>query len=227
MMNMHTEKNILVVALLLLALAAFSAPAVNADPTTITIEVVPSTDQVMLGDQFYVNITISNIEETHDLVGIEFKLTWNTTLLIGIEMVLPPGHIFQAAEDDGNLWVIKKTVDNEAGEAWYMVTVNNLQQGYDNGYMPLTGSGVICQIFFNASNNIEGTSPLTFMELPPTNLKVKLSNGEGSPITDFEVVESSIEVVPEFANLLLTMLLLMASVISIIGYKKLPKRCCK
>ena len=109
----------------------------------------------------------------------------------------------------------------------YMVTVNNLQQGYDNGYMPLTGSGVICQIFFNASNNIEGTSPLTFMELPPTNLKVKLSNGEGSPITDFEVVESSIEVVPEFANLLLTMLLLMASVISIIGYKKLPKRCCK
>ena len=226
MMNMHTEKNILVVALLLLALAAFSAPAVNADPT-ITIEVVPSTDQVMLGDQFYVNITISNIEETHDLVGIEFKLTWNTTLLIGIEMVLPPGHIFQAAEDDGNLWVIKKTVDNEAGEAWYMVTVNNLQQGYDNGYMPLTGSGVICQIFFNASNNIEGTSPLTFMELPPTNLKVKLSNGEGSPITDFEVVESSIEVVPEFANLLLTMLLLMASVISIIGYKKLPKRCCK
>ena len=226
MMNMHTEKNILVVALLLLALAAFSAPAVNADPT-ITIEVVPSTDQVMLGDQFYVNITISNIEETHDLVGIEFKLTWNTTLLIGIEMVLPPGHIFQAAEDDGNLWVIKKTVDNEAGEAWYMVTVNNLQQGYDNGYMPLTGSGVICQIFFNASNNIEGTSPLTFMELPPTNLKVKLSNGEGSPITDFEVVESSIEVVPEFANLLLTMLLLMASVISIIGYKKFPKRCCK
>ena len=223
---MHTEKNILVVVLLLLALAAFSAPAVNADPT-ITIEVVPSTDQVVLGDQFYVNITINNIEETHDLVGIEFKLTWNTTLLIGIEMVLPPGHIFQAAEDDGNLWVIKKTVDNEAGEAWYMVTVNNLQQGYDNGYMPLTGSGVICQIIFNASNNIEGISPLTFMELPPTNLKVKLSNGEGSPITDFEVVESSIEVVPEFANLLLTMLLLTASVISIIGYKKLPKRCCK
>jgi hypothetical protein len=217
---MHVEKKLLLAVLIFSLIASYTS---TANAGTITVEIVPSVSQIGIGEQFHVNVTISNVEATDDLVGMEFKVTWNTTLLTGINMTLPQGHIFQAAQDDDNLWVIRKTVDNTAGEAWYMVTCNDLNQGYTAGYLPLTGSGVVCQIFFNATN-VEGISSLSFEELPPTNLKVKLSNGAGQPITNFEVVESSIGVIPEFTNLLLSMLLLAASTIIIISYKKFPKK---
>ena len=205
-----------------IVLSALYASTANASPA-IVVQIVPSTNQVLPGEQFYVNVTISNIEKAHDLVGIEFKVKYNTTLLTGIKMELPPGHIFQAAQNDDNLWVIRKTVDNNAGEAWYMVTCNSLQQGYDNKYLPLTGSGVICKIVFNATE-VMGTADLQFVELPPQGLKVKLSNGNAQPITDFTVVEPSLTIIPEFSSLLLALSLLFTTAIAIIGYKKIPKK---
>lgn len=187
------------------------ASTTNATPSII-VQIVPSANQVLPGAQFHVNVTISNIEPAHDLVGIEFKVKWNTTLLTAIKMELPPGHIFQAAQDDGNLWVIRKTVDNTVGEAWYMVTCSSLSQGYENGYLPLTGSGVICKITFNATQTL-GTTPLEFVALPPQGLKIKLSNGQAQPILDFQVIESSLEVIPEFpsAIILVTALLIISA----------------
>jgi hypothetical protein len=222
--EMFTNKRSLAtsVTALFIFLFALSASTANASPG-IVVQIVPSTNQVMPNQQFYVNVTISNIEASHDLVGIEFKIKYNTTLLTGIKMELPPGHIFQAAEDDNNLWVIRKTVDNTVGEAWYMVTCSSLEQGYNNGYLPLTGSGVICKIVFNATQ-VEGNVDLTFVELPPQGLKVKLSNGQGQPITDFTVIEASIAVIPEIPNLLLAMLLLSASAFVIMFSKRISRK---
>ncbi|MEM1540660.1 MAG: cohesin domain-containing protein [Candidatus Bathyarchaeia archaeon] len=207
---MFANKKLLVTltAIFIAAFYGLYMSIVSASPA-ITVQIVPSADEVTPGQTFHVNVTISNIESSHDLVGIEFKVKWNTTLLTAIKMELPPGHIFQAAEDDGNLWVIRKTVDNTAGEAWYMVTCNSLSQGYENGYLPLTGGGVICKITFNATQ-VLGTSPLEFVELPPQGLKIKLSNGQGQPILDYQVVESSLTVIPEFPSVILLISALLA-----------------
>lgn len=225
--NMFKLRKKLLFSLISLAMVAFLSTVVSiptAKATTILVDIDSSADIVDLGEQFHVNVTISNIEPAHDLVGIEFKIRWNTTLLTGIRMDLPAGHIFQAAEDDGNLWVIKKTIDNTAGEAWYMVTCSDLQQGYDAGYLPLVGEGVICKITFNATET-EGISFLEFQPLPPAYVHtIKLSNGNAEQITDYITSDSEIQVIPEFSGPFLYILLLTLSSIIVVLYKKFPKK---
>jgi len=147
----------------------------------IVMDLVPSATSVMHGESFYVNVTISGIEASDDLVGIEFRFKWNTTLLTAVRMDLPQGHIFQAAADDGNLWTIKKAVNDATNPntAWLIVTCSSLQQGYDAGYLPITGGGVVAKVTFNATSDlVEGTSPLYWVE-------VLLSNGAAGKITGF------------------------------------------
>ncbi|MEM2293994.1 MAG: cohesin domain-containing protein [Nitrososphaerota archaeon] len=164
----------LFIALMLLeaALSIMSAssqeqPTIYVDPPSIVnTSMVPDTT-------FKVNVSLRNVLYEHDLVGVEFKLFWDPAVLEGVRMDFPPGHMFQAAQDDNNLWVIKKTVDKTAGVAWYMVTCSSLQQGYDNGYLPLVGSGVLATITFKVK-----AFGRTCLELGVH----KLSDGQANPI---------------------------------------------
>jgi len=222
---MSNVRKKLLIGLLLTAfsIAAVSFPTSKAG--TILVEIVPSTDDVAPGEQFYVNVTISNLDAEHDLVGIEFKIQWNTTLVTGVKMELPVGHIFQTAQDADNLWTIKKTVNDtlDPNTAWYLITCSDLAAGYDAGYLPLTGSGVICKITLNATD-IPGTSPLSFKPLPPSSAKVKLSNGVGESITDYTAVDSSVIVIPEFPNSIIYLILLTLSLMVAVACKKLPRK---
>lgn len=221
-------KKIIIVGLLVTALCWTIAVIENANTSpAIVVEIVPSTDSASPGEQFYVNVTISGIEESHDLVGIEFQIKWNTSLLAAISMEMPSGHIFQAAEDDGNLWVVKCTVNDSSypDTAWYFVTCSDLDQGYTNGYLPLTGSGVIAKITFNATEELVGNSTIYFSTLPPTyEHTIKLSNGQGQQITDYITNDSQVEVIPEFSSVILY-LFLATSLITIALHKKLSKKC--
>jgi len=225
---MYAVRKKLLISLLTIAFfsAAVLTQTAKASPGII-VEIVPSTDIVLPGEQFYVNVSISNIEASHDLVGIEFQIVWNTTLVYATSIDLPPGHIFQAAEDDDNLWVIRKVINSSdyPDTAWYLVTCSSLEQGYNAGYLPLTGSGIIAKITFNATDGI-GNSTIQFKELPPTNVKIKLSNGAGQQITDYIVIDSSIEVIPEFSNSFLLMIVLMFSLIVVVIYKNFQKSRC-
>lgn len=154
-------------ALLVMPVRSQEQPTIYvAPPSIVNTALVPNTT-------FKVNVSLRDVLYEHDLVGVEFKLFWNPDVLEGVSMALPPGHMFQAAQDDGNIWVIKKTVDKTAGVAWYMVTCSSLQQGYENGYLPLVGDGVLATITFKVK--AFGRTPL---ELGVT----KLSNGAASPI---------------------------------------------
>lgn len=224
----------LLISLLMIAffLAAVSTQTTKAGPS-ITVEIVPSTDNILPEQQFYVNVTISDIEASHDLVGIEFQIQWNLTLLTGISMELPSGHIFQAAEDDDNRWVLRKTVNDTAmgytDTAWYQVTVSDLAAGYDAGYLPLTGSGVVCKITFNATD-VLGNSTIQFEwheNYPDPGVAIKLSDGYGEKITDFTTIDSEIDVVPEFSSSFLYAIFLAFSLIVVVIYKKFPKNRCR
>lgn len=129
---------------------------------------------LVIDSTFTVNISLRDVLTEHDLVGVEFKLYWDPSILEGMTIVLPPGHMFQAAQDDDNLWVIKKTIDKTAGIAWYLVTCSDLNRGYEQGYLPLVGDGVLATITFKVK--ALGSTPL---ELGVH----KLSNGLGNPIS--------------------------------------------
>lgn len=143
-------------------------PTIYVDPSSIidTSLVVDST--------FTVNVSLRDVLVEHDLVGVEFKLYWDPTILEGVSMDLPSDHMFQEAEDDYNLWIIKKTIDQPAGLAWYLITCSDLNRGYDQGYLPLVGDGVLSTITFRVNGT--GQTPL---ELGVH----KLSDGLAHPIS--------------------------------------------
>ena len=147
---------------------AQAPPIIYIDPPSI---IDPS---LVVGSTFRINVSLRDVAAENDLVGVEFKVYWDPAILNGTTMVLPSGHVFQAAQDDGNLWIIKKTIDKTAGIAWYLVTCSDLQLGYDHGYLPLTGDGVLATITFIV--NATGSTPL---ELGVH----KLSDGQANPIT--------------------------------------------
>jgi hypothetical protein len=205
------------------SIVAVSLPKARAHPT-ISLQIVPSTTSVNPNTQFYANLTLSGATVEDDLVGIEVQIKWNTTILTGIKMELPTGNIFQNASDDGNLWVIKKAMNDSMhpNTAWYFVTCSDLQQGYNNGYLPIVGDGIVCKMTFN-STSTQGDSSLYFTQLPPTNVTAKLSNGQGVQIADYETIDSSITVVPEFPNSAIYVALLPLSLIVAVICKKFPK----
>lgn len=211
-----TKKKIFISFLLILPLIALSMTTVDASPEIIVDIETPTPAEVMIGTQIAFNVTITAAEESHDLVGVEFQITWNTTLLQGISMDLPEGHFFEPAEDDTNMWVIKKTVNDplHPDTAWYLVTCSDLQRGYDQGYLPLIGSGVLATITLEAYS-LEGVSDLSFEV-------AKLSNGDGEPITDFTEVDGAITVIPEYSNFIILMFLALSFAIAIM-YKRLSK----
>ena len=157
------------------AIIASINPAVSQPPQS-TMYIDPSSiidPSLVVDSTFTINVSLRDTLVEHDLVGVEFKVYWDPIILEGVSIMLPSGHMFQAAQDDGNLWVVKKTINKAAGEAWYLVTCSDLQQGYDTGYLPLVGDGVLATITFRV--NASGRTPL---ELGVH----KLSDGLGNPI---------------------------------------------
>jgi len=172
---MKTKSSFMILTLFFGAIIASINPAVSGPQPTIYIDPPCIVDPSLVVDStFTINVSLRDVSVEHDLVGVEFKVYWDPTILEGTRMVLPPGHMFQAAEDDGNLWVIKKTIDKAAGVAWYIVTCSDLARGYEMGYLPLVGDGVLATIAFRV--NASGRTPL---ELGIH----KLSNGEATPIS--------------------------------------------
>jgi hypothetical protein len=106
------------------------------------------TSYTSVGTTFTVDVVLEDIDPLDDLVGIEFKMYWDPTMLEGMSMVIPAGSIWQEAVDADNLWKVKMLVDKVAGYCHYIVTCSDLALGYGAGYLPLdaTPSGIAARI---------------------------------------------------------------------------------
>lgn len=183
---MKTSKALakVLVALLLLGVAmvpqGFAQGNINmyVDPD----ESIYYTGSTPVGTTFTVDVVLENITAGDDLVGIEFKLYWDPTILEGMNMVIPSGSIWEEADADFNLWIVKMTVDKVAGYAHYIVTVSSLSQGYTAGYLPLdeSPSGIAARITLKIIDKPARYEELTCaLDLVDT----KLSDGSAGSIT--------------------------------------------
>jgi hypothetical protein len=106
------------------------------------------TSYTSVGTTFTVDVVLKDIDPADDLVGIEFKLYWDPTMLEGMSMVIPAGSIWEEADADGNLWKVKMEVNKLEGYCYYIVTCSDLAVGYSHGYLPLDAvpSGIAARI---------------------------------------------------------------------------------
>jgi len=132
--NLKRKDWLLLSLLALLALsftAAFPAYATNGakvfvDPASI----ITDTAQNPVNSTIQVNVTIANMT---GLVGLEFKMRWNSSLLTGVSMEdllfsdVPPG-------EEGNIYKLRHIVS--ADEVWYAYTYMDIYQAFAGGYAP-------------------------------------------------------------------------------------------
>ncbi len=92
-------------------------------------------------DTFTVDV---KIRDAANVGGVEFKLSWNSTILEGISIDLPTGHFMTPDSDAGNLWVLAKSI--YGGYAEYAVTYYNITRAIEKGYVPKSGNGTLARI---------------------------------------------------------------------------------
>ena len=115
-------------------LLSIFATVVNASPEA-TIHVYPEISEVKVGETFTVDIKISNVS---GLQGLDFRLTYDTCILDGLNVVEGP---FMAS--GGPTFVIKMEVKDEIGLVWVAMVI------YGEAWAD--GSGTLSTITFNAT----------------------------------------------------------------------------
>lgn len=114
---------------------------------TVTMRVLPANVTVKLGQPFFVNVSFDNIPNMtpNGVVGCEFMLTWNSSVLRGVSMQDIAFHT-AAQNDSSNIWGIENEVSN--GSAGYAYTWQDSDRALSQGYAPFNGNGTWASITF-------------------------------------------------------------------------------
>jgi hypothetical protein len=107
-------------------------------PTVANASLVPNTT-------FNVSVKVDNIPADPGVAGIQFQLSWNSSLLKGVSMeevifheTMPPDEI------SSNLWQL--THDVAADGVQYAYTYRNTRDALSGGYAPINGSHTVAII---------------------------------------------------------------------------------
>lgn len=111
-----------------IASAQATTAAVFVDPPSILFN-APS-----VGTAFTVNVTIANVT---GLVGAQFTLSWNVSLLTCVSIQESLFHTVTPSSFQDNIWSLALKYNNTAGTADYAETWLNLVTAQSDGYAPV------------------------------------------------------------------------------------------
>ena len=147
--EMHKKKvGTFFTILVTLLLCAVTTPInVLATPLSTKVYIDPPKiiDLTLLpNDTFTIDVKVENVPEDPGVVGVEFEISWDSTLLEGVSMVLPTGHFLEPDGDEGNVWKLFHEV--EPGYVHYAYTFLDITRGIERGYLPKSGNGTLATI---------------------------------------------------------------------------------
>jgi len=140
----------------------------------ITLYVSPSqvVNQALVpGTTFNVSINIENVPLSASLVGIQFNLTWDPTLLQGISMQEVVFHETVPSSDYSNIWTLTNIVANNS--VAYAYTYVSITDAIAGGYAPISGNYTVANIALKVIGTGECMLHLAVS---------KLGDSSGSPI---------------------------------------------
>ena len=124
----------------------FTFSPAQASETTV-IRVSPLYIEMLQNTLFNVSILIDNVPEDPGVAGVEFKLTWNSSILNGVSMEEVLFSDIPLGEED-NIWQLKH--EFSAGQVWYAYTYLDQSRAIEGGYLPKSGNGTLAIITFNS-----------------------------------------------------------------------------
>jgi len=144
---MLKKLSLLSIAILLLPIAfTMTTPNVKAvDPCKLYIDPPAVSDLALVPTStFNITVKIDNIPTDPGLVGLEFNITWNPSLLNGVAMQELMFHEVTPADQWSNIWQIKKVVANNSVN--YAFTFQDISAALSGGYAPINGSYTVANI---------------------------------------------------------------------------------
>jgi len=123
--------------------------------SAITVFVQPGTKVVVVGAVFTVDICIENVP-ANGLFSYQLTLSYNNTVLEGMNVTLPEGHFLEPEEPD-LIFVVQCHVNQTRGKVYLTVTLL--------GAPPVKmGNGTLATVTFRA--NLTGNSILDILDIP-------------------------------------------------------------
>lgn len=175
---------------------------------TIVLSISPQTQTVGVGETFNLSIMIS-IPSSLPAVGVQFIVTWNSTLLTGINITEILFHSVTPESEWGNIAMYPTFIDNNAsggfGAAQYAFTWYDIVGALDSGYAPITGDHELAVITLRGASTGFSTLQFAFIvvgdkdtnELPSSGVNASVVVGNPRPaITVFSPLNDSYSKVP-------------------------------
>jgi len=144
---MLKQLSLLSIAILLLPIAfTMTSPNVKAvDPCKLYIDPPAIIDQTLVPTStFNITVKVDNIPADPGLVGLEFNITWNPSLLNGVAVQEIMFHEVTPPALWDNIWQIKKVVANNSVN--YAFTFQDISAAISGGYAPISGSHIVANI---------------------------------------------------------------------------------
>jgi len=135
-------------ALLLTSLIyAFTSPTSVSAASTTTFFIEPPLiiDETLLpNDTFVITVKIENIPQDPGLAGLQFRISWNSTILNGVNMEEVLFSSVTPSGEESNIWNLTHSVS--AGKVEYGYTWMNLTRAIEMGYAPISGNHTVAMI---------------------------------------------------------------------------------
>lgn len=133
----------------------------NRDPVIVRFE---SENMTVEKDEiFTVDVVIENIPENHGCAGIQFDVTWDSGVLLALNMTEVMFHSVTPPEEHDNIWVLVHKVNNTGGYVSYAYTWQDGGRARDDGYSPIFGNHTLASITFKALDT--GSATLHFSQV--------------------------------------------------------------
>jgi hypothetical protein len=130
---------LIIIGMLMVSAILYSAMTIRPASAAVTngVFLVPQETTLTnanVGTLFNLNVSIANVT---GFAGVEWHLTWNSTLMNCTSIVENLYATVTPTEEQDNIWKISLKKDNVAGEATYAVTYQDLSRAQDGGYCPI------------------------------------------------------------------------------------------
>jgi hypothetical protein len=150
----------------------------NIAPLTsdLTVHVDPSEfedDSLDIGSVFDISVKMDSNVDSPGVVGLQFNLTWDPTILEAVNMTEIMFHEVTPENESDNIWQIMQKINNTGGYLVYAYAFMDIKTAVAHGYAPITGNHTLASITFRIKDT--GTSGLNFTAC-------KAGNASGNPL---------------------------------------------
>jgi parallel beta-helix repeat protein len=113
-----------------------------------TVRLQPENTTVKEGVVFSADVILENMPEGNGTGGVQFKLSWDPTVLIALNMTEVVFHNVTPPSEWDNIWALINVVNSS--EVIYAYTWQDQTRAFDGGYSPISGNHTIATVELKA-----------------------------------------------------------------------------